>query len=112
MGWAISSSGEPSVWHSGDNANFHSDMAILPAQDLGMVVLMNVNGNLSIATNAQGVIAERVQQLLLPGASVRPWHVGLSCRASFSESWASSSSPRGWAISSMGVESCCRQTTV
>ena len=65
MGWAISSVGEPSVWHSGDNANFHSDMALLPAPDLGVVVLMNVNGNLSIATNAQGVIAQGVEQLLL-----------------------------------------------
>ena len=65
MGWAISSVGEPSVWHSGDNANFHSDMTLLPAQDLGVVVLMNVNGNFSIATNAEGVIAQGVQQLLL-----------------------------------------------
>jgi len=65
MGWAISSSGEPSVWHSGDNADFHSDMTLLPAQDLGVVVLMNVNGNFSIATNAEGVIAQGVQQLLL-----------------------------------------------
>ena len=30
-----------------------------------MVVLMNVNGNFSIATNAEGVIAQGVQQLLL-----------------------------------------------
>ena len=40
-------------------------MTLLPAPDLGVVVLMNVNGNFSIATNAQGVIAQGVQQLLL-----------------------------------------------
>ena len=65
MGWAIRCSGEPSIWHGGDTANFHSDLTLLPAHHLGVVVLMNVNGNLSIATNAQGVIVQGVQQLLL-----------------------------------------------
>ena len=65
MGWVISSWGEPSIWHGGDTANFHSDMIILPRRQLGVVVLMNVNGNLAITTNAQGVIAQGVQQLLL-----------------------------------------------
>jgi CubicO group peptidase (beta-lactamase class C family) len=65
MGWAVRSSGEPLVWHDGDTPNFHSDMTLLPARQLGVVVLMNVNGNLAIATNAQGVIAQGVQQLLL-----------------------------------------------
>ena len=40
-------------------------MAILPTQQLGVVVLTNVNGNVAIATGAQGVIAEGVQRLLL-----------------------------------------------
>jgi CubicO group peptidase (beta-lactamase class C family) len=65
MGWVVSSSGEPSVWHGGDTANFHSDVALLPRRRLGVVVLMNVNGNLAMATNAHGVIAQGVQRLLL-----------------------------------------------
>jgi CubicO group peptidase (beta-lactamase class C family) len=65
MGWVISSSGEPSIWHGGDTANFHSDMITLPAKRLGVVVLMNVNGNLAMTTNAQGIIAQGVQRLLL-----------------------------------------------
>lgn len=65
MGWVISSSGEPSIWHGGDTANFHSDMIILPRKHLGVVVFMNVNGNLAMTTNAQAVIAQGVQQLLL-----------------------------------------------
>ena len=65
MGWVISSSGEPAIWHGGDTANFHSDMIILPRQQLGVVVLMNVNGNLARMTNAQGMIAQGVQRLLL-----------------------------------------------
>jgi CubicO group peptidase (beta-lactamase class C family) len=65
MGWAIASSGEPRIWHGGDAADFHSDVSIFPARRLGVVVLMNVNGNLAIATNAQGVIAQGIEQLLL-----------------------------------------------
>jgi hypothetical protein len=65
MGWVISSAGEPAIWHGGDTANFHSDLIILPRKQLGIVVLMNVNGNLAMRTNAQGVIAQGVQRLLL-----------------------------------------------
>ena len=65
MGWVVRSSGEPMVWHVGDTANFHSDVALLPARHLGVVVLMNVNGNFAMTTNAQGVIAQGVQRLLL-----------------------------------------------
>jgi hypothetical protein len=61
----ISSSGEPTVCHSGDIANFHSDVALLPAHRLGVVVLMNVNGALGFSANCQGVIVQGVQQLLL-----------------------------------------------
>ena len=65
MGWVISSAGEPAIWHGGDTANFHSDVIMLPRKQLGIVVLMNVNGNLAMRTNAQGVIAQGVQRLLL-----------------------------------------------
>jgi hypothetical protein len=65
MGWAIRASGEPTISHTGDTFNFHSDVTILPARRLGVVVLMNVNGYLAGATNAQSVIAQGVQRLLL-----------------------------------------------
>jgi CubicO group peptidase (beta-lactamase class C family) len=65
MGWAISTSGELSIFHSGETAGSHSDMAILPDQRLGVVVLTNVNGNAALAPGAQGVIAQGVQRLLL-----------------------------------------------
>ncbi len=69
MGWVISPAkglqGEPSVWHGGDTANFHSDMIILPRKQLGIIVLTNVNGNLARTSNAQGIIAQGVQSLLL-----------------------------------------------
>jgi CubicO group peptidase (beta-lactamase class C family) len=69
MGWVISpsrdSQGEPSVWHGGDTANFHSDMMILPRKQLGIIVLTNVNGELARTSNAQGIIAQGVQSILL-----------------------------------------------
>jgi hypothetical protein len=69
MGWVISpargSQGEPSIWHGGDTANFHSDMIILPRKQLGIIVLTNVNGELARTSNAQGIIAQGVQRLLL-----------------------------------------------
>lgn len=65
MGWVISSSGEPAIWHGGDTANFHSDLIMLPRKRVGIVVVMNVNRDLAMRTNAQGVIALGVQRLLL-----------------------------------------------
>lgn len=69
MGWVISPArgvqGEPSIWHGGDTANFHSDMIILPRKQLGIIVLTNVNGELARTSNAQGIIAQGVQSLLL-----------------------------------------------
>jgi CubicO group peptidase (beta-lactamase class C family) len=82
MGWVISpasgSLGVTSVWHGGDTANFHSDMIILPEKQLGIVVLMNVNGNFAMMSNAQGVIAHGIERILLgqpaPPASVFGQH--------------------------------------
>ena len=69
MGWVISPArglqGEPTIWHGGDTANFHSDMIILPRKQLGIIVLTNVNGELARTTNAQGILAQGVQRLLL-----------------------------------------------
>jgi CubicO group peptidase (beta-lactamase class C family) len=69
MGWVISPSsgslGVPSIWHGGDTANFHSDMIVLPQQQWGIVVLMNVNGNFARMSDAQGIIAQGVARILL-----------------------------------------------
>jgi CubicO group peptidase (beta-lactamase class C family) len=78
MGWVIRAGGEPAIWHGGDTANFHSDLILLPQQRWGVVVLMNVNGELARQTNAQGVIAEGIRRLLLgqspPAASTFALH--------------------------------------
>ena len=45
MGWMVGSlNGSPAVFHDGDTANFHSDMALLPQGRWGIMVLINVNG--------------------------------------------------------------------
>jgi CubicO group peptidase (beta-lactamase class C family) len=45
MGWAIQGAPPSSrIWHDGDVSNFHSHVALLPDQRLGIVVLMNVGG--------------------------------------------------------------------
>ncbi len=68
MAWAEASvprASQRSIWYGGDTANFHANMIILPRKHVGIVVLMNVNGNLAMTTGAQGVIAEGVKRLLL-----------------------------------------------
>jgi CubicO group peptidase (beta-lactamase class C family) len=45
MGWAIRGApGATTVWHDGDVSNFHSHLRLLPDQQLGLIVLMNVGG--------------------------------------------------------------------
>ena len=47
MGWVVGSlNGVPVLWHGGDTANFHADMVIVPRDQLGIVVLTNVNNGL------------------------------------------------------------------
>jgi CubicO group peptidase (beta-lactamase class C family) len=36
--------GEPSVWHGGDTANSHSNLAFAPTRRWGVAVVMNVSG--------------------------------------------------------------------
>ena len=44
MGWyALPVDGESILFHSGDDTNFHADMALLPQNQWGVVVLRNVN---------------------------------------------------------------------
>ena len=48
MGWyALPVDGESILWHSGDDPNFHADMALLPQGQWGVVVLRNVNSTVS-----------------------------------------------------------------
>lgn len=51
MGWVIQGQpGSTEIWHSGDEANFHSNMLLLPDQDIGIVILLNVGGFFNNAT--------------------------------------------------------------
>lgn len=51
MGWyALPVDGESILWHSGDDPNFHADMALLPQSQWAVVVLRNVNSELSDIT--------------------------------------------------------------
>lgn len=45
MGWVIQGQpGSTSVWHNGDESNFHSNLLLLPDQQIGIVVLINIGG--------------------------------------------------------------------
>jgi CubicO group peptidase (beta-lactamase class C family) len=47
MGWAVQEiSGVPTVWHSGDTADFHADMILMPTRQQGIVLLVNGNNDL------------------------------------------------------------------
>jgi CubicO group peptidase (beta-lactamase class C family) len=48
MGWyTLPVDGESILFHSGDDTNFHADMALLPQGQWGVVVLRNVNNELA-----------------------------------------------------------------
>ncbi len=43
MGWAVRTEpGATTIWHDGDEPNFHSHLRLLPDESLGIVILMNV----------------------------------------------------------------------
>jgi len=45
MGWVINTYiGPRKIEHNGDTSNFHSNLLLLPDQQIGIVVLVNVNG--------------------------------------------------------------------
>ena len=51
MGWyALPIDGETVLTHTGDNPNFHADVALLPQSQWGVVVLRNVNSELADKT--------------------------------------------------------------
>lgn len=65
MGWVIgSASGTPILTHSGDAANFHADMFLVPGKQWGIVVLTNV-ANMLAPLSGSVRIAEGVTKLLL-----------------------------------------------
>lgn len=70
MGWVIQGQpGSTEIWHSGDEANFHSNMLLLPDQDIGIVILMNVGGffnNAALNVPIQGVAALLLGEGLTP----------------------------------------------
>lgn len=70
MGWVIQGQpGATEIWHSGDEPNFHSNMLLLPAQDIGIVILMNVGG---FFTNAELNVPIKGVASLLLGAELTP----------------------------------------
>lgn len=45
MGWEVRGQpGSRTINHAGDTSNFHSNMLLLPDQQIGIVILINVNG--------------------------------------------------------------------
>lgn len=64
MGWEINTEpGSRKIEHNGDTSNFHSNLLLLPDQQIGIVILTNVNGyGHSLALN---VPIEGVAEILL-----------------------------------------------
>ena len=64
MGWTVRKSTDlTQIYHGGDVSNFHANVMLLPDQQLGIVVLMNVNGTTNSA--AINVPIEGVAEILL-----------------------------------------------
>jgi CubicO group peptidase (beta-lactamase class C family) len=52
MGWVIHNQGGlTKIEHNGDTSNFHSNMLLLPEEQIGIVALSNIGG----ATNAAAI---------------------------------------------------------
>lgn len=70
MGWVIHHQPQATRFeHNGDTSNFHSNMLLLPEEQLGIVILMNVNGmNKAAALNVpiEGVAAILLGHRLSP----------------------------------------------
>jgi CubicO group peptidase (beta-lactamase class C family) len=64
MGWIVRGQlGARKIEHTGDTSNFHSNMLLLPDQQLGIVILINVSGYSQI--NAINIPIEGVAAILL-----------------------------------------------
>jgi CubicO group peptidase (beta-lactamase class C family) len=64
MGWMIENQpGSTEVWHNGDVSNFHSNLLLLPDQNIGIVVLVNVGGFLN--SSALDIPVRGVAEILL-----------------------------------------------
>jgi CubicO group peptidase (beta-lactamase class C family) len=64
MGWIVHGQpGSRKIEHTGDTSNFHSNMLLLPDQQLGIVILINVSGYSQI--NAINIPIEGVAAILL-----------------------------------------------
>jgi len=64
MGWVIQGApGSTRVWHNGDESNFHSNLLLLPDQQFGIAVLMNVGG--FFTSSAINVPIEGIAAILL-----------------------------------------------
>jgi CubicO group peptidase (beta-lactamase class C family) len=64
MGWVIhNQAGLARFEHNGDTSNFHSNMLLLPDQEIGIVILTNLNGSNNAATI--NIPIEGVAEILL-----------------------------------------------
>ncbi|MCL4247717.1 MAG: beta-lactamase family protein [Anaerolineae bacterium] len=64
MGWVIQGdSGSTRIWHSGDTSNFHSNLLLLPDQQIGIVTLVNIGGFTN--SSAVNIPIEGVAEILL-----------------------------------------------
>jgi CubicO group peptidase (beta-lactamase class C family) len=64
MGWVIESHpGSTRIWHNGDVRNFHSNLLLLPDQQIGIVLLVNIGSFLN--GGAINVPIEGVAEILL-----------------------------------------------
>jgi hypothetical protein len=64
MGWVIHNQGGLTrIEHNGDTSNFHSNMLVLPEEQIGVVILTNVNGSTNAA--AINILIEGVAAILL-----------------------------------------------
>jgi hypothetical protein len=71
MGWFIGPTNDvPTIYHSGDNANFAASLLIVPEERLGIVVMMNTNGTFLVQAHRQ--IATGIMSALM-GQQPQPY---------------------------------------
>ena len=65
FGWKIETNGDDLIYsHDGLVENYLSDMMLLPAKDLGIIMLVNTNDYL-VANNAMGQVTDGILRLLV-----------------------------------------------
>jgi CubicO group peptidase (beta-lactamase class C family) len=80
MGWVIDHQPQATRFeHNGDTSTFHSNMLVLPEEQIGIVILTNVNGSTNAAANnipIEGVAAILLGHSLSPSVDPPPDRIG------------------------------------